>query len=164
MWGLLLLLTALTAPDGAVTRTEPGGLPARAAAPAAAAARILDGLLAADKNALRRETVSEPEFLQSLWPWFRGADPGDTRTARFVWEQYSMRSEAGLQGVFKAYAGLPLELVSLRHGGVEEHGGFRLLTRPVVTVRVRGEIAEVRLFGSIIEQNGRFKVYGFKTD
>ena len=73
-----------------------------------------------------------------------------------------LRNLAGLQKTM-GYAGRRLQFVSIRLAdGLQEYDGFRMHRDVRLTVRDSdGKEFEVKLFGSILEAGGKFKIYSF---
>lgn len=163
--GLALLLSA---PSGLVDRKPEAAVCLRetAGSPEEAVVRFLHALAAADSGALKRQVLSAPEFEGAVWPWLDSSRPETNLTAGFVWEMYSARNDLALARLLEEHGGRPLELIRIESGSrVRDFRGFQLVEKPLLLVRdPAGETRTVRLFGSILSQDGRFKIYGFKKD
>jgi hypothetical protein len=130
-----------------------------------AARRFLDALAAGDAASLRRLTLSTEEFRSAIWPWLPASSPRTNLTPDFVWGHYALRNEVAFRRLLEAHGGVPYRLVAIEPESERDYAGFQLLVRPVVVVEdPAGAQKRLHLFGSVIHQGGRYKVYGFKTD
>lgn len=108
-----------------------------------------------DTAALRALMIGRAEFAYFFYPSSRLSRPPYEMPPDLLWMQLTMGSEKGLE---KAIRSLPPR--TLRYAGHEcgrvEHEGVNVVHQ-VCTVRLaNGET--VRLFGSILERGGRFKL------
>jgi hypothetical protein len=127
---------------------------------------VLAALEHRDAVQLRQLALSEAEFRDTIWPELPAARPERNLTADYVWREQRAKSEAGLQSVLADYGGKPLNLVRLEfRGETTQHRTF--LVRRDATVVVRGPDVEeqtLRLFGSIVEREGGFKIFSYNVD
>lgn len=130
-----------------------------------AVGRFLDALAAGDADALRRLALSREEFRGAIWPWLPSSDPRRNLTADFVWGHYAMRNDVAFHRLLENHSGVPYRLVAVEPEGTRDFAGFELLVRPALVVEdPAGERMRLHLFGSVVKQGDRYKVYGFKTD
>ena len=130
-----------------------------------AARRFLEALGAGDADALRRLTLSTEEFRNAIWPWLPASSPRTNLTPEFVWGHYAPRNEVAFRRLLEAHGGVSYRLVAIEPESERDFAGFQLVVRPVLVVEdPAGAQKRLQLFGSVIHQDGRYKVYGFKTD
>lgn len=126
---------------------------------------VIANLVAGDRAALRKLAVGEREFRDVIWPQLPVSRPELNFDQEFVWQSHSVRNESAFQNLIGRFEGRYLELVDVDVEQVDDYGNFRILKRPRVHLRdARGDQHTVRLFGSIVEQDGRYKLYSFRTD
>lgn len=130
-----------------------------------AVGRFLDALAAGDAETLRRLALSPEEFRGVIWPWLPVSGPGTNLTPDFVWGHYAMRNDVAFHRLLENHSGVPYRLVAVEPEGTRDYAGFELLVRPALVVEgPAGERKRLHLFGSVVKQGDRYKVYGFKTD
>jgi hypothetical protein len=134
--------------------------------PEAVARAVLDGFAARDREGLRRLALSEAEFRQRVWPELPSARPERNLPFSYVWGDLKQKSDASLARLFARYQGRRFELVSVRFD--EQKTPYRTYVvhrESVFSVREgEGPAEELRLSGSMIEADGRWKVFSFVVD
>jgi hypothetical protein len=155
--------TALSAPDAA-GRVEHPRPPLSAATDSIErlARRFLETLAEGDRRKIKAMALTHDEFVARIYPGLPASRPGSNLSAEFLWRQTLLRNLAGLQKTM-GYAGRRLQFVSIRLAdGLQEYDGFRMHRDVRLTVRDSdGKEFEVKLFGSILEAGGKFKIYSF---
>ena len=136
------------------------------ASPEALAREVLRAVDAHDVDRLRQLAISEQEFRDVVWPDLPAAEPRTNLTPDYVWRDLHLKSEAGLRQTVKEYGDRSLELVNVRFRGETSQYRHYLVHRDArLTLRdAQGGEETVPLFGSILEQDGRFKVFSYVTD
>jgi hypothetical protein len=134
--------------------------------PEAVARAVLDGFAAGDVDGLRRLALSETEFRQRVWPELPAARPERNLPFSYVWGDLKQKSDGSLSTLLARYRGHRLELVSLRFGGVTPYRKFVVHRDTVLTVRepATDSSEDVRVCGSLIEQDGRWKLFSYAVD
>lgn len=166
---VLLLLAAGCGP------APPEPEPAVAAAPLAeplfpspedAAEAFLSALEAGDPETLRSLALTEREFAEAVYPLLPASRPERNTSAEFLWGLSEPRSRNSLAGALSRHGGTRLELVAVDFlGETTDYGAFRVHRETVLTVRTPGgDRRVIRLFGSMIEQDRRYKLYSFVVD
>jgi hypothetical protein len=147
------------------TAPVPRYLANAASSPEALARSFLDALAAGDVVAMKRLRITKKEFCWYVWPELPASQLPNV-DCDFVWSQATLNSLAGLDEVLHAYAGRRLELVSLRFAaGDEAHASYVVHGDTRVTLRDEaGEVRELKLFGSMLELDGRYKLFSFVVD
>ena len=132
----------------------------------AAARQALALIEAGDRDRIGKIALSEAEFRSLVYPALPASRPERNTSAEFLWGMLAQRSRNSLAFTLDRYRGRPLELVAVDFVGEStDYGPFRVHREAVLTVRhAEGEPSAVRLFGSMIEREGRFKIFSFVTD
>jgi hypothetical protein len=127
------------------------------------AAEFLSALRASDLKVIRQLTISEEEWVRYVWPVSAANKPGANLTAEFVWNHMHMRSQAALAAAFSRNKGKSYDLLGLRFAeDPREFPEFTIHRGPRLLVRdKKGEEEELRLFGSVFEVEGEFKIFNF---
>ena len=161
----LVLLCGLVCAQGCRTASSsPRALAGAESSPEALARRFLDDLARDDLESMKRLRVSKGEFCAYVFPELPAAKTPNV-TCDWVWDQAALKSMAGMSRMLQQNQGKRYELVSMRFAGTEEHDSYRVLESPVVTVRDEtGATSEVRLFGSLLELDGQYKLFSFVVD
>ncbi len=78
----------------------------------------------------------------------------------------TLKSLSGFGEMLAKHKGKRYRLVSLRFaGGIEPHKSFRVHKETHLTIRdEKGDEKEMRLFGSMLEMDGQFKLFSFVID
>ena len=150
----------------ASARFGPAPMAGGAASPEALALMVADAMRAGDVGRLRGLAMTEEEFRTHVWPSLPAARPERNVPFDFVWDRLAQNSEAQLAGTIAAIdagdvGALPLRAVRFAretsyYGDVAVHRRTELLFQDG-----DGRERLVRLFGSTVEQNGRFKVFSY---
>ncbi|MEQ1574967.1 MAG: hypothetical protein ABL993_12050 [Vicinamibacterales bacterium] len=157
--GLLVLLASGscgTVPPLANTRESAEAL----------AGAVLDALASRDRAALEALALSEQEFRDHVWPELPAARPERNLPFSYVWGDLHQKSDVGLRTIVSEHGGKRYELVNVRATGETTRYDTYLVHRDMVLV-IRdpgGAAREIRLFGSMIEKDGGWKVYSFVVD
>ena len=151
-------------------RAGSGGAAVRLAgasdSPEAAARRALALIAAGDADGLGEIALSEAEFRDLVYPALPASRPERNTSADFVWSMLRQRSRNSLAFTLNRYRGQPLALEAVDFDGeTTDYGAFRVHRETALAVRLPdGKRSVVRVFGSMIEQDGRFKIFSFVTD
>ncbi len=125
-------------------------------------ARWATAVAANDSAAFDTMVIDAAEFAWLYYPESPMSKPPYEAPPGLLWGQLLASSNDGLRAVLKTYGGQPLTVVRTTCAdAVAVEGPNRLHERCRVTMRV-GSAAptEARLFGTIIERDGRFKFVG----
>ncbi len=162
---LLLLVAPIGALEGCRTvASAPRALANAEPSPEALTSRFLDGLAADDLEAIKRLRISKEEFCGYVFPELPASKLNNV-TCDFVWSQATLKSMSGMTRMLDGNKGKRFELVSVKFGATERHESYRVLKDPVVTVRDEtGAVQSVRLFGSMLEMDGQYKLFSFVVD
>ncbi len=134
--------------------------------PEAVARAVVEGLRGGDLAALKGLALSETEFKHLVWPKLPAARPERNLPMDYVWGDLAGKSDANLRARLGGWQDRGFVLVSLSFkGGVEDYGTFKVHRESVLILKDReGREQTGRLFGSILEHQGRFKVFSYVVD
>jgi hypothetical protein len=145
---------------------RPAPLRGTAESPEALAIQVIEAYRAGNRQALDALALTREEFRAHVWPELPISRPEVNLPFDVAWGQLAQKSalyqgqlSRGLEGhdwtlVRVAFAGEATE-----YDGVTVHRDTELLVR-----NGAGEERTIRLFGSTIEQDGRYKVFSFVVD
>ena len=130
------------------------------------ASAVLDAIERNDATMLRDLAVSEQEFRDHLSPDLPAARPERNLPISYVWGDLRQKSQAGLAGILAKYGGHRYELVGVRFDGAStRYTTSEVHRETVLTVRDEsGMQQDLKLFGSSVEQDGRWKVFSYVVD
>lgn len=132
--------------------------------PRAVAEALLDAVAADDAAALGSLALSEQEFRQHVWPELPAARPERNLPFSYVWGDLRQKSAAGLARTRSAHGGQRYALQDVRFSGETRYPGYTVHRDGVLVVKGPGGTEELRLCGSMIEQDGRWKVFSYAVD
>jgi hypothetical protein len=135
--------------------------------PQAVAEAVVAALDARDVRALERLSVNEQEFRQLVWPRQPAARPERNIPWDYAWRSLAARSRYQLRGRLSEWvSGQRFTVVGLKFAGeTTDYGAYRVHRRSVVTLRdTAGRVETTRVFGSLIEQGGRYRVFSYVVD
>jgi hypothetical protein len=122
---------------------------------------------ARDINALKALAVTEHEFRKMVWPRLPAARPGRNIPWDYVWNDLHGKSTMQLQARLNEWQRLADESVARVEfaGDTTDYETFRVRRKSVVVLRSpAGVETRHRMFGSIIEEGGRYKVFSYVVD
>jgi hypothetical protein len=128
--------------------------------------RFLDLVAGNDIDEVRKLAVNEDEFRTLIYPELPAADPRWNTSAEFVWNLFYLRNESSLRSMMAAIGGRRLTLEEIRFtGGTTEYATYRVHRESLLVLRdEEGKPQTVRLFGSVLELDGQFKIFSFNHD
>jgi hypothetical protein len=135
-------------------------------APEALAAAVVDAVERRDAQALRSLALSEQEFREHVWPELPSARPERNLPFSYVWGDLRQKSEASLALTLTRHGGRKYTVVAVRNAGDTTRYPSYSVHRDTV-LRIRDEAgapADVRLFGSMIQKDGGWKVFSYVVD
>jgi hypothetical protein len=133
------------------------------ASPSALASAVLSGFERRDLPALRALAIDEQEFRDHVWPELPSARPERNLPFSYVWGDLHQKSEAALAGTLASHGGQHYELVAVRFlGQTTQYKSYVVHRETELTVtNTSGATVQLRLFGSTLEKDGRFKVFSY---
>lgn len=128
----------------------------------AAVRAVLDALAARDTVALEALVLSEQEFKDHVWPHLPAARPERNLPFSYVWGDLHQKSQQSLSRTVRELGGRRLRLERVSFSGETAYPGATVHRQAVATVTdEKGYTADVRVCGSLIEQDGRWKVFSY---
>ena len=113
-------------------------------------------LRAGDRPALERLAMTQAEFAYLVFPDSRWIRPPYNQPADLEWLLLKSKSDPGLTRLLRRFGTVePVSYSCLQPP--EMDGGVKYWPGCLVRMSDRGRTADMKLFGSIIELNGRFK-------
>jgi hypothetical protein len=139
-----------------------GGAPTRDAL----IARFMQAVEGADTTAIRAMVLDRAEFAYLYYPTSPYTKSPTVQEAPLAWFLLVQNSQIGITRVFNRMAGSPEQYAGHRCDPEPSmEGANRFWRACVVDLRTdRGELETRRLFGSIIEREGRFKFFSYAND
>jgi hypothetical protein len=136
------------------------------ATPDALAQALLGALAASDKTRLQSLALSEAEFRDHVWPELPTSRPERNVPFEYAWGQMKQRSDGSLAYTFQRYAGKRLTFVRTGTTGESTQYKTFLVMRDseIVAADETGKELVIRLFGSLMVKDGRYKVFSFVVD
>ena len=161
----LLALICLAAAPSCRSATGPS-LTNTLESPEAVARAVVRGLAGNNLEALRALAVTEAEFRDLVWPKLPASRPERNLPMDYVWGDLSTKSDANLRARLGGWVDRGFVLVSVSFAGAtDDYGTYRVHRETVLLLRDReGREQTGRLFGSMIEHRGRFKVFSYVVD
>jgi hypothetical protein len=137
-----------------------------AASPEALAAAVVAAMRAGDLDRLRALALTEHEFRTHVWPELPSARPERNMPSDFVWERLQQSSEGHLRQTLTRLGESSFDVRRVQFGGeTSDYGDVVVRRKTQLVVRSSdGRESVVQLFGSMIEQNGRYKVFSYVVD
>lgn len=141
-------------------------LPGSAKTPEATARLALERIAAGDREGLLALALTEAEFREVVYPELPASRPERNTSADYLWRGLRQKSRNALAFTLDRHAGPPLELLAVDFlGETTDYGAYRVHRKTALTVRAPdGGKTVVRVFGSMIERGGEYKIFSFVTD
>jgi hypothetical protein len=160
-----VLVTAACSAPAEPTRT-PAPLSNTFESPAALARAVLTALERRDLEGLRALPLSETEYREHVWPELPVSRPERNVPFDYAWGQMKQRSDGSLQQTFARYAGKRLDLVETRFTGeTTTYTSFSVMRESEIIARDdSGRDLVLRLYGSALAREGRFKIFSYVID
>jgi hypothetical protein len=165
-----LIVAAVLATAACSTPAEP----TRAAAPLAntfespeALARgVLDALAKRDLAGLHALALTEAEFKAHVWPELPTSRPERNIPFDYAWGQLKQQSDGSLSGTMGRYGGRTLRFLQTRFTGeTTQYQTFKVMRESeIVAADESGRELILRLYGSAMVKDGRYKLYSFVVD
>lgn len=127
---------------------------------------VLDGFRQRHAAALQQLAVTREEYEDIVWPTLPVSRPEVGMPLEYVWNDTSRKSRAYLAESLARYGGRRFELVRIEFGApTADRGSYTISPKTELVVRdEQGREGRIRLFGSIIRQGGRSKVFSYIVD
>ena len=147
--------------------TEPAEFQGGAASREALARRFLSAVSAHDSGAFAALMISRAEFAWLVFPHHIYAAPPYELDPEIFWMQLTAGSAKGLGRSLERLGGraLALQALDCRRDTLQVRGGpVRVWSSCGIRYREGDRLRTARLFGSIVERGGRFKLLSYAND
>ena len=135
--------------------------------PEAVAGAVLRAFDAGDRGALEALSLTEHEFRKLVWPKLPASRPGRNIPWDYVWKDLHGKSAMQMQARLNEWQredGVAVVRVEFA-GDTTEYETYRVRRKSVVVLRTSaGQEMRQRWFGSVIEQDGRYKIFSYVVD
>ena len=127
---------------------------------------VLTAIENRDADALRALALNREEFTEHVWPELPAARPERNLSAPFVWGDLNQKSNITLRDTLAAHSGKKYEFRSIRFlGETTRYDSYRVHRESELTVKdAEGNERQVRMFGSVLEKGGRYKIFSYVID
>ena len=132
----------------------------------ALAQTVLEALAKRDDQTLKNLVLTKDEFCNYVWPELPSSKINNL-TCDWVWRSFKPNDISGRKQILSVYGGKPYNLIRLRYAkGTTEYKSFKVHedARVVVQDSGGGKEQELKLFGSILEYDGQFKLFSYIID
>jgi hypothetical protein len=131
----------------------------------AAVEAFLAALRARDRDTLAAQVLTETEFLKYVWPQLPASRPDVGMPAERAWADQAQKNDLFLTQTLAEHGGRRCTLLAVSfEGAATAYESFTIHPGTRLDIREGSEAREVRLFGSMIESGGRWKIYSFVVD
>lgn len=129
-------------------------------------ARAIAGAVTArDIDRLHSLSLNEDEFKQIVWPSLPASRPERNLPFDYVWGDLNQKSEASLREIVAEHRGREYHVEDVKFSGpARDFGGYRVHSDATFVVRREGGTTDLRLCGSFIEQDGRWKAFSYAIE
>lgn len=129
------------------------------------ARKFLAALAGKDIEAIKAMRLTEQEFCNYVWHDLPSSRLPNV-SCDWAWNQATIKSLSGLGEMLRDHQGRRYEFLSLRFAkGTEVYPSYKVHKETWLRVRdENGGEQELRLFGSILEMDGKFKLFSFVVD
>jgi hypothetical protein len=133
--------------------------------PEALSRNFLKALANKDMESIKALRLTKDEFCQYVFPELPSSKMPNV-TCDFVWQQATLKSLSGLSEMYPEHQGKRYEFVALRfEKGIDNYPTYKVHKETHLVVKDEtGQQQELRLFGSILEMDGRYKLISFVID
>jgi hypothetical protein len=147
-------------------RPAPPPLVATFDSPEALARAVIDRVAERDAAGLQALALTRDEFAAYVWPHLPASRPETNMPVEFVWDRLKRSSDLHLARTLARRGGARYQLVSVSFRGEQSrYGAFTVMRDSELTVRTAaGEIDTVRLFGAVVSDGYRYKLFSFVVD
>jgi hypothetical protein len=128
---------------------------------------FLDALYRKDVEALKGFALNEDEFRLHVWPELPSSRPERGVPLEYAWGDLNQKSTNSLRRTYDRYGGRKLTFIRLDfEDETTPYETFKVHrdARVVVLDEETGKEWRLDLFGSVMEKDGRFKLFSYVTD
>jgi hypothetical protein len=164
------MLAAIVAASCSTSPAEPTSSAAPLAntfeSPDALARAVLEALAQRDAGRLKELQLSEAEFRSHVWPELPASRPERNVPFDYAWGQVTQNSDGSLAETLARYGGRRLRLVKTRFtGDTTSYRSFAVMRESeIVAADENGRELILRLYGSAMVKDGRFKLFSYVVD
>ena len=132
----------------------------------AAAQAVVDAMAARDVDRLLTLAITDVEFRANIWPRLPASDPEVGMPVEYLWSDTNIKSRGQLAETLREYGGTRFTVDAVRFDGAPTaYEGFTVHPDARVVVRdASGAQRDLRLFGSMVETPGGWKIYSYIVD
>lgn len=131
----------------------------------AAVQAFLTAVATRDRASLEALTVNEREFRRDIWPALPASEANVGMPPDYVWTETAQKNAGYLAQLLAEHGGTQYTLrVTTFAGHTSDYGAFRVHRKTVLDLRGPEGPVTVRLFGSMVESGGRWKIYSLVVD
>jgi len=136
------------------------------ASPEELARAVLAALERTDLAALRAMPLSEAEFRDHVWPELPTSRPERNVPFDYAWGQLKQHSDGSLAETVGRYGGRPLRFIRTSfRGETTQYRTFSVMRESeIIAADETGRELILRLYGSAMLKDGRFKLYSYVVD
>lgn len=117
-----------------------------------------------NEAALGRLALSEHELRTTVWPHLPASRPDVAMPWDYFWRDHAQRSTSHLRSLVNAHGGRGYDLVAVSFARRDAYGPVTVHKETALDLRTPGGPARLRLFGSMAELRGRWKLYSYVVD
>lgn len=132
--------------------------------PEALAAAALDAIAANDEPRLARLALSETELRDTVWPALPASGEQVGMPWHYFWREHAQRNSGYLKTLLAKHGGKGYGLASVSFDGRATHGDVTVHREPALDLRTASGAQRLRLFGSMVERGGQWKLYSYVVD
>lgn len=126
---------------------------------------FLRALAARDRPALEALALSEPEFRKHIWPALPASADNVGMPLDYAWRDTAQKNAGHLAQLLAEYGGREYRLLAVTFAGdTTDYGAYRVHRETTLDLRSPNGPVTLRLFGSLVESGGRWKIYSFVVD
>jgi hypothetical protein len=162
---VLLVVLAIASLAGC-SRPSPPPLSHTFESPDALAREVLARLARNDKAGLQALALTRDEFAAHVYPKLPASRPERNTSLSFVWGRLKQQSDLSLAANMARHGGRGYTLQEVTfEGETSDYGTFTVQRESVLVVRTtEGVVERIRIFGSMLVMDGRYKVFSYVTD
>ncbi len=126
---------------------------------------FLKALANEDMKFIESLRLTKEEFCQYVFPELPASKTPNV-TCDFVWQQATLKSLSGLSEMYPKHKGKKYQFVALRfEKGIDSYPTYQVHKETHLVVKDEtGKRQELRLFGSMLEMDGKYKLFSFVID
>ncbi len=134
--------------------------------PEALAREVLARLHANDRTGLQALALTHDEFEAHVYPRLPASRPERNTSLAFVWGRLKQQSDLSLSRALSRHGGRGYTFRQIVfEGETSDYGTFTVQRESVLVVQTpEGAIERLKVFGSMLVQDGRCKVFSYVTD